>query len=311
MGKSKRPPGLTSITTNELLPGDILLYNGKALTSKLIRCFDRSYVNHAAVFIGKEIIEVKDIKDEEVKKVEKPVVIESIKQGVKMRTLTESFKHNEYIIVKRYEKVSRETGPVLDVAKIHLMGHRRYEFEAIVFLAIISLVERFHFNRLVAWTVSRTLKQHFSHYLKNNKDQPVTCSELVYRCYNEAVGAGGLDYSFLVDPMPMIRSVLAVGSESSITDQRNLVSKALKAAGKEGLKSAGEISSEESALVMENMYRFACDNIIKHSQAPTAADKKNLLFEIFKIIPHFVTPGDIFKSKSLTDIGIIELDVKK
>lgn len=299
MGKRKLPPGLTEITTNELLPGDILLYNGKKLVSRLIRCFDRSYVNHAAVFIGT---------DEETGE---PQVIEAVGEGVLNRSLKEIFDHNCYIVVKRYEKVSRETGPVLDEAKRYFSEKRSYEFKAIVFLAIISLVERVHLNCLVAWSVSRTLEKYFSRYLEDTKKQPVTCSELVYRCYNEALGAGGLDYSFLVDEMPMIRSVLATGHESSLTDQRNLVSKALKAGGKEGLKSAREISNKESEKVMKNMYRFTCDNIIQNSQVAAAGNKKNSILDLFKIIPHFVTPGDIFKSKSLTGIGYINMKAEE
>jgi|GEM_PF-2687637 len=297
MGKSKRPSGLTEITTSELLPGDILLYNGKKLVSKLIRCFDRSYVNHAAVFIGKN------------DKTGEPQVIEAVGDGVLKRSLTESFNHSHFIIVKRYEEVSDNIGPVLDEAKNYFSEEHRYEFEGIFFLAIISLVERVHFNPMVAWTVSRTLKQHFSRYLKDNEKQPVTCSELVYRCYSEAKRADGSNYSFLVDEKPMFRSVMATGSESSITDQRNLVSKALKARGKEGYQSAGEISREESTEVMENMYRFTCDNIIINS--PAGGDKKNSFLKVCDIIPHFVTPGDIFKSGSLADVGIIELDKKK
>ncbi len=299
MGKCKRPSGLTKITSSELLPGDILLYNGKKLVSRLIRCFDRSCVNHAAVFIGK---------DEETGE---PQVIEAVGDGVLKRTLAESFDHSKYIIVKRYEEVFDNIGPVLDEAKRYFSEEHRYEFEAIFFLAIISLVERVHFNPMVAWTVSRTLKKHFSLYLKNNKKQPVTCSELVYRCYSEAKGPDGGNYSFLVDEKPMFRSVLATGSDSSITDQRNLISKALKAGGKEGLKSAGDISSEESEKVMGNMYRFTCDNMITGTPAPAAAGKRNYLLEVCGIIPHFVTPGDILKSESLEDIGIIELDEKK
>ena len=43
---------MDTITSNEAVTGDILLFHGDSLVSKLIRFFDGTEVNHAAICIG-------------------------------------------------------------------------------------------------------------------------------------------------------------------------------------------------------------------------------------------------------------------
>jgi len=294
MIKCEKLRDLNKITINDLQAGDIILYHGKGIVAFLIRFFDGSHVSHAGIYTGEK------------------TVIEAVGEGIKEEKLLDSIgkKHNRYVVIKRLKSAPGDMRPVIDIARKYLENKNKYEYKSIFLLIIISLVGRIHGNNPVAWLVTKILKQYFSRCMKNDENQRMICSELTYRCYNEAKGSLGKNYSFLVDTMPMIRSVYTAGCESSLVDRKNLVGTALKAADVKKNNPQKELTEEKFEEVVSGMCRFTRDTIIKEENEISGdesggAEKGNYMRDLLKTIPHFVTPRDILCSPSLTSKGFI------
>lgn len=283
MEKGEKLKDLKEISINDLSPGDILLYHGKGLVSWLIRFFDGSIVNHAAVYTDEKRI------------------IEAVGEGVQEVPLEESFTdgHNKYVVVKRLKKGPGDMSPVIGVAKTYRDRGNDYEYKSIFLLILISIVGRIHGNNPFAWLVTRMMKAHFSRNMRDDPQQRMICSELAYRCYNEAQGP----YSFLVDEYPMIRSVYTAGCESSIKGRQNLVGRALYEAKKRDNMPRGKMNQQESEELMTGMYKFTQENILKSN----LKDEAEPIVELWKTVPHFVSPRDIHCSTSLKSVGYIKL----
>lgn len=276
----------------DLREGDIILYHGKGILSRLIRYFNNSRVNHSGLYMGNG------------------VVMEATSDGVEKTEFVGSISDSRYIVVMRLKNRPETLEGVLEKAGLYEEMDIRYEFEGILFLALISLVGRFYKKKRTAWLITKLLKQWFSLFLKNKTRQPMICSEFVYRCFH-GVKSNGQDLTLVVDAMPMIRSVYTAGCASSIRDRRSLVVRALDAAEEDGGVIPGETEGCEDYLhqkeVMEKMEEFSrsflkdYERELKIIRGETG-ETGNLLHSLMMTVPHFVTPRDLLESDSLYEV---------
>ncbi len=286
MGLFKNKKEYELIQEIEINEGDVILYHGTGILSCMIRCFSKSRVNHAGLYMGSGI------------------VMEATKEGVHETKIANSIAKSKFILIMRHRNNPESMEAVLKRARMYKEMDIRYEFEGIAFLALISLVGKFYKSKKTSWLITKILKQWFSIFLKDKTRQPMICSEFVYRCYN-GVKSNGEDLTLVVDTMPMIRSVYTAGCESSIEKRRNLVKKALKAAEAERPDEpaeAGNRLSEEE--VMETIKKFSMNFLKDHDEGLKGYRdeknmEKNLLQYLMETIPHFVTPRDLHTSDSL------------
>ncbi len=156
------------IKTNQLQAGDVLLYEGKAFISFLIRMFDGTKYSHAGLYTSNN------------------KVIEALGGGVIENSFKNSFKKKKVHVLRLKDRPYDMT-PVIIKGKEYL--GTRYAFEQLLLLVFISTSRRIRSNffllRLVNKIIiagSKILLQ-----LTNGNKEALICSELVYRSYNEAL----------------------------------------------------------------------------------------------------------------------------
>ena len=191
-------PDLMNIS--DLKAGDVLLYHGTSLVSKLIRLFDGGVYNHVSIYDGSN-------------------VAEAVKNGVVSRPVSESIKEARYVDVFRFQS---DTGQGLgegeelikDQISRYVAEGERYAYEQIILLAFIAVTRRLPFIKLIP-LLGKILRNIIDSaaYLLNEiiaaGKEPMICSELVYRCYADAgedyklsiVGADLLRQNSLLDPL--------------------------------------------------------------------------------------------------------------
>jgi len=172
------------ISSKEVIKGDILLYHGKSPVSKLIRFFDGTEVNHAAVCIGEG------------------QVGEALAQGLVRNAIEGQIKNGEYIVVRRLKNNPETMQPVVDKAEYYLAIGNNYAFNQILLLAFLGLSRKLQVNVYVKWLLRKILDQAADWLTTNGEKQPMICSEFVYRCYNEALPTEQDPYSLNIEPFP-------------------------------------------------------------------------------------------------------------
>jgi hypothetical protein len=173
---------MNDIKIKEISAGDVILYHGSGLLSRLIRFFDGTEVNHAAVCIG-------DGK-----------VGEALSGGLTTRTVQESIRDDDYVIVRRLKTDPGTMQPVVDKAGHYLALGNRYGYEQLVLLALLGLTRKLDVNETLAWLLRSILDQAADLLMKQGERQPMICSEFVYRCYNEALPAAHDPYALDITP---------------------------------------------------------------------------------------------------------------
>ncbi|MDR3553657.1 MAG: hypothetical protein P4L55_02765 [Syntrophobacteraceae bacterium] len=169
------------IGVSELLPCDVLLFHGTSFISKMIRMADGEPYNHAAFYVGS---------DEGT-----PHVAEMLGDGLNYRPLSESIAGSEYVDVFRYYNDSRIVignhslpyDPVLTREKFYQNEHDRYGYEEILLLSLLCSTR--HINIPIADMIMRNIIESAADVIANIfkcGKQPMICSELVYRCFDEA-----------------------------------------------------------------------------------------------------------------------------
>lgn len=175
---------MDTIKSDEVLPGDILLYHGDALISKLIRFFDGTEVNHAAVCIGADTIG------------------EAQAAGL-ARSSMGSLRSPDYAIVRRLKTNPGTMQPVVDKAEYYLNSKNKYAFDQILLLAFLALSRKLQVNPYLKWVLRKLLDNAADWLTKNGDKQPMICSEYVYRCYDEALPTEQDPYSLNIEPFPI------------------------------------------------------------------------------------------------------------
>jgi hypothetical protein len=177
-----------NVTAKEVKVGDVLLFHGDALISKLIRFFDGTDVNHAAICIGTSKIG------------------EAQAKGLATSTIDAGLKSPEYIIVRRLKAVPDTMQPVVDRAEYYLNIGNRYAYAQILLLAFLGITRKLAVNPYLKWLLRKVLDNAADWLTSNGDRQPMICSEYVYRCYDEAWSEQRDAYSINIEPFPSVSS---------------------------------------------------------------------------------------------------------
>jgi len=171
------------VSVSDLIAGDIFLYQGQGFLSSMIRLLDGEPYSHASIYMGKDQDNV-------------PRVAEMLGNGVNVRNVATSVSSANYVDAYRYVNADHEPlgSPTVDpkplVDKIGFftspINWQRYGYEQILLLAMLCSTRRVpgvagEVIRRVLDSASEVLAQ-----LIHAGQEPMICSELVYRCYTEA-----------------------------------------------------------------------------------------------------------------------------
>ena len=167
-----------------MIAGDIILYHGNSLLAKLIQFFDGTEMNHAGIFLGEEMVG------------------EALTGGLTKRTIDDSIKDDEYVIVRRLKNDPGTMQPVVDKAEDYLSIGNRYGYEQIFLLAFLGLTRKLHVNQYLEWLLRKILDKAADWLMNQGDRQPMICSEFAYRCYDEALPVAHDPYSLDIDPFP-------------------------------------------------------------------------------------------------------------
>jgi hypothetical protein len=180
-----RSPPLPSLKPADLRTGDVLLYQGTALVSRLILLFDRPVAresakqarySHASLWDGQRVLEALD-------------------QGVVARPLSESTQGAAFVHVYRFKDGSGaditsppwSPAPLLAQTLYYIKRADRYAYEQIFLLAFLAATRTAsaRLPALVRQTMRLVLDDgaaRLNHVISRGQ-QPLICSELVYRCF--------------------------------------------------------------------------------------------------------------------------------
>lgn len=255
------------ISISDLRLGDVLLYHGDSFISRLIELFDGGTYSHSSIFDGKQ-------------------VMEALADGIEVRTPQDSVAGVPFVDVYRF--VSKDgkhlgepglpTDP-LSKAIIYFEDNRqRYAYEEIVLLAVLTTTRKIPLPPILAEIV-RNLLDSAADVIATivaAGRQPVICSELVFRCYQNA----GNDYEILIR-------------------------------GADVPKVAVEVETVESSLAQAEVRAAAENFLVRYALAKGNTPKSAL--EVFSVqqtpfaVADFVTPHDLEASPSLQRVGRLSL----
>ena len=302
------------IEISALKPGDVLLYHYTGWIGRAIRKFDGTDYNHAALY--------DDDGD----------VIEALAEGVVKRNIQKSAARSKYITVFRLKDAPGDMQPVVDVAKSYL-GHR-YAGAQLILLAAICLFRKIKMNRIVARIAETALEKAanllMSRYGVNSRES-LTCSELVYRSYNEAAGD-----NYKITVLRESGNVASQGSERFLYEKGCLFERLYADPGRTRLytmpdvpvqpkiredstceKLVGQIDDyQEETLNEATVARLRAATVslldavfqTRKKQPGIVVDAVTVYSVLEKYgadFSDFVTPGDLFKSPSLQPVGDI------
>jgi hypothetical protein len=166
-----------SLKINDLQPGDVLLSFGHGWLSDAIRYLDGGRYSHAGFFDGVKIVE-------------------AAKAGIVYHDIPEDLKLQKYIHVYRYKgdkgdhlgSAEFPVKPLIDVATRYRDSGEKFAYQQLFLMALLAISRKAPiplFLKKLLRTVLDEAMGALNDVLQDNK-QPVTCSELVYRIYDEA-----------------------------------------------------------------------------------------------------------------------------
>lgn len=163
---------MATINQDKLKKGDIILYAGSDWISRAINLFDNSTFSHAALYMGNG------------------KVMESTfsRGGVKVNDLQKSVLKYDELLIKRHDNPNLDMSLVLEHAE--KFKGSRYDVMQILQLAAIGVSRRLSFYDQIHYQILKKaidMANKVLMYLFQNDDSKTTCSEFVYRCYNDVV----------------------------------------------------------------------------------------------------------------------------
>ncbi len=172
------------VRLSELRPGDILLHNGTSWISALILVLDGGEYSHASIYVGK--------RDSD-ERTDVPSIVEATIPQVHYEDLVSRVEHHDnFIDVFRWHSLDKDeigsegfpARPVLEQGDGYV-GHE-YAYHQLVFVALLIV------TRMLGKKLSKTQKLVVRLGTKaldtmiGKGQRQLVCSELVYRCFNEA-----------------------------------------------------------------------------------------------------------------------------
>jgi metacaspase-1 len=166
-----------------LRDGDVLLFHGRSTLSKLIRLFDGTDVSHAGLYRAGG------------------TVAEALGKGLTRRDLPTSVKDNDWVRVMRHEPDLADLGPVARRCDEYLDVPHRYGYEQILLLAFLGATRHVPVNGFLASLLRHLLDgaAEVIARLTSGRQEPMICSEFVYRCYQEADPRSDDPFSLIID----------------------------------------------------------------------------------------------------------------
>ncbi len=187
-----------------LQPGDVLLCQSNAIMGRLIQLFDGSSFSHAALYLGNGQIG------------------EATSHGVETVDLAKKVKIYEQVQARRLIDAQDDMGPVVRAAGVYLDKGERYGYEQIVLFAFLSITRKVKINPFLNAIIRRVLDSAASLLLTftHQNREPMICSELVYRAYDEAVPGADNPFSLSIAPLsPAPARALSASSAAAAAPQ--------------------------------------------------------------------------------------------
>lgn len=163
MAKIKNPENLKK--------GDIILYAGSDIISRIINYFDESVYSHASIYMGDGIVMESSLSG----------------GGCKENTLSKSAEKYDHVFAKRHQNE-----PMLDMnlvmEKARQFKDSGYDVIQIIQLGLIGLnrkLARYDWHIAKLWSKVFDIATEASLEKFKNGDYRTVCSEFVYRCYHD------------------------------------------------------------------------------------------------------------------------------
>ncbi len=267
-----------SVPVSKMREGDVLLYRGTALVSRLIVLFDRPVratdlcYSHASIWDGAR-------------------TVEALWEGVRGSEISASVRGTEYVDVYRFQDAKGAglhsgagagpwpVEPLRAQMKYYDERADGYGYEQIMLLAFLAATRTA--SARLPLLVRRTMRQVLDEGaaritdLVRQKRQPLICSELVYRCFQGAT-----------PPYPI--SVRGVHVRKRTLTPR--ITTALQSPDPELAQAARAFMRELTA----------------HDQSAAPLSMRRATKGNRLIVPDFVTPNDLANSPSLARVGRLE-----
>lgn len=273
-------PELPKIKPDALRPGDVLLSSDLNPISKLIKTINKSDYCHAALYTGE-------------------AVIEAVFGGVEKSNLQERIADKEYMDVYRFVSGGNILGdpgwpaePVIRRAEYYCKPGQKYAYRELFFLLVLLRAQYGRISKAIwrffiqKYLSIPELKEKYELYIdrKEKDEEPVICSELVYRCFAEATA----DQKYKLSIQPWDRHI----SKSDPLGLRADSGSAMPA-------KKIVVYPEETLAEVEDYYRKR-----KPARVPSKARKKKTTKP--DPVLDLVTPRDLQFSKNLKLIGRLE-----
>ena len=185
---------METIRKADLRPGDVLLFHGNGFLSKFIRFFDGSQYSHAAIWDGENVVEAECQQG----------------NGICVDTIEKACSTAAFTHVYRYTTKSGRrfigalpVAPVEDQIKRFSQDHEGYAYSQIVLLGLLLATRKIPlstFAPLLRYFMDEAAEQ--LNTLINRGSKVIICSELVYKCYEQAgseyeIDVAGVEYDVI------------------------------------------------------------------------------------------------------------------
>jgi hypothetical protein len=180
---------MDQIPFGSIQQGDVLLFHSEGFVSWAIRFVDGTDWNHAAFVYD-------------------PTTAVQIDAGTTVQKLDLKTRVDasdvDYVGVSRLKSAPAQWQPLDTRADFYLNSTTRYDYEAIVLLALLCTTRRLPFPALLKPMIRSLLDAAAAWLVKitNAGEVCMICSDLVYRCYNEALPASDDIYTIRVSSPP-------------------------------------------------------------------------------------------------------------
>jgi len=323
-----------TITINNLKEGDILLFEGKGLLSRKISKYDGSDYSHSGIYAGRGM------------------VYEAITGGVMKNTLKESCKHNKSLKISVRRLIIKPTNmqPVLDRAAFYEKNGNGFAQSQIAILGAIMIARGHRITEASALYIDKILQNaavELFNFTKRNKE-PLICSELVYRCYNEALPDFEDPYTLHlvsgsttplnktnINKDSFISAVYGVNSKifnphifkSPFIEKENIISSDFDKQIDDNLEQELEdlnkkvhesiinedydLSKETAQKLKRSMDKFLSAMYFgkkKNGEFTVPENSNKILNSYLKNNANFVTPGDLSRATNLQKLGDLDLE---
>lgn len=188
-------PATNPVGLDDVKIGDVFLSRSWGTLSDAICLLDGGDYSHSAICV-------------EIDPDGMPMIVEATKDGVVASRLEDSLAVKRYIDLYRFKSDTNETfqspnwppGPVITRAEDYKKNGTKYAYSQLLLMGILVLVRRAPVGKLGQAKIRYWLAkfvEHFKAYATGKKEE-VTCSELIYRCFYEAIATPPAKYGLTI-----------------------------------------------------------------------------------------------------------------